>query len=84
VRTPSGAPSWLVALDPCLGCSQGEVEVAACEGKETCILTRHCCEMTATESSEANAASGVVSNAKSHTSAHRRESCATRTAPPVE
>ena len=64
-------------------------EVAACEGKETCILTRQHLlrdDGDRVERGERRRATAgdVVSNAKSHTSAHRRESRATRTAPPVE
>ena len=63
-------------------------EVAACEGKETCILTRHLLrdDGDRVERGERRRATAtdVVSNAKSLTSAHRRESRATRTARPVE
>ena len=63
-------------------------EVAAYEGKETCILTRHLLrdDGDRVERGERRraTASDVVSNAKSLTSTHRRESRATRTARPVE
>ena len=67
-------------------------EVASCEGKETCILTRHLLRDDGDRVERGErwraTASDVVSNAKSHSSAHRRKLCtesrATRTAPPVE
>ena len=63
-------------------------EVAACEGKETCILTRHLLrdDGDRVEQGERRRATAndVVSNAKGLTSAHRRESRATRMARPVE
>ena len=62
--------------------------MAACEGKETCILTRHLLrdDGDRVERGERRraTASDVVSIANSLTSAHRRESRATRTARPVE
>ena len=73
----------LVAPVPCLGCDQGEV--APYEGKETCISARHLRRDDGDRAERGErrrraTASDVVSNAKSHTPAHRRESCAARTA----